>query len=37
VRGVAGVRGVENLLHPPGVPAPPSHPHGDPRPTHGHV
>ena len=37
VRRVAGVRDVENLLHPPGVPAPASHPHGDPRATHGHV
>ena len=36
VRGVAGVRDVENLLHPPGVPAPTSRPHGDPRTTHGH-
>ena len=36
VRGVAGVREVENLLHPPGVPAPASRPHGDPRTTHGH-
>ena len=35
VRGVAGVRDVENLLHPPGVPAPASRPHGDPRITHG--
>ncbi len=35
VRGVAGVRDVENLLHPPGVPAPASRPHGDPR-TPGH-
>ena len=34
VRGVAGVRDVENLLHPPGVPAPASRPHGDPRTTH---
>jgi hypothetical protein len=33
-RKVAGVRDVENLLHPPGVPAPPSHPHGDPRLEH---
>jgi hypothetical protein len=37
VRRVAGVRDVENLLHPPGVPAPASHPHGDPRATPGHV
>jgi hypothetical protein len=37
VRDVAGVRDVENLLHPPGVPAPASHPHGDPRATPGHV
>ena len=37
VRDIAGVRDVENLLHPPGVPAPPSHPHGDPRATPGHV
>jgi BON domain len=37
VRGVAGVRDVENLLHRPGVPAPASRPHGDPRTTHGHV
>lgn len=36
VRDVAGVRDVENLLHPTGVPAPASHPHGDPRATHGH-
>jgi hypothetical protein len=28
-RKVRGVRGVENLLHKPGVPAPPSHPHGN--------
>ena len=31
VRKVAGVREVENLLHPPGTPAPPSHSHGHPR------
>jgi len=31
VRKVAGVRDVENLLHPPTVPTPTSHPHGDPR------
>jgi hypothetical protein len=37
VRRVAGVRDVENLLHPPGVPAPTSRPHGDPRATRGHV
>ena len=36
VRDVAGVRDVENLLHPPGVAAPASRPHGDPRATHGH-
>ena len=36
VRGVAGVRDVENLLHRPGVPAPASRPHRDPRTTHGH-
>jgi BON domain len=34
VRDVAGVRDVENLLHPPNVPAPASRPHGDPRATH---
>ena len=28
VRGIAGVRDVENLLHPPGVAAPASRPHG---------
>jgi hypothetical protein len=33
VRRIAGVRDVENLLHPPGVPAPASHPHGNPRAT----
>jgi hypothetical protein len=37
VRRVAGVRDVENLLHPPEVPAPASRPHGAPRATHGHV
>ena len=36
VRDVAGVRDVDNLLHPPGVAAPASRPHGDPRMTHGH-
>jgi BON domain len=36
VRDVAGVRDVENLLHPPGVPPPASRPHGDPRAAHGH-
>jgi hypothetical protein len=35
VRDVAGVRDVENLLHPPGVAAPASRPHGDPRAPHG--
>jgi hypothetical protein len=35
VRKVAGVRDVENFLHPPGVPAPASRPHGDPRATSG--
>jgi hypothetical protein len=37
VRRVAGVRDVENLLHQPGVPAPASRPHGDPRATNGHM
>jgi BON domain len=37
VRGVAGVRDVENLLHQPGDPAPASRPHRNPRTTHGHV
>jgi hypothetical protein len=37
VREVAGVRDVENLLHPPGTPAPASRPHGDPRATPGHA
>jgi osmotically-inducible protein OsmY len=32
-RRIAGVREVENLLHAPGVPAPPSHPHGPQRPS----
>ena len=36
VRDVAGVRDVDNLLHPPGVAAPASRPHGDARMTHGH-
>jgi hypothetical protein len=35
VRKVAGVRDVENLLHSPAVPAPASHPHGDPRTARG--
>jgi hypothetical protein len=30
-RKIAGVRDVENLLHGPGVPAPPSRPHGNHR------
>lgn len=37
VRRVAGVRDVENLLHPPGVPAPARRPHGDPRATPRHA
>jgi hypothetical protein len=37
VRRVAGVRDVENLLHPPGIRAPPSRPHGDPRATPRHA
>jgi hypothetical protein len=37
VRRVAGVRDVENLLHPSRVPAPPSHTHRDPRATNGHA
>jgi osmotically-inducible protein OsmY len=37
VRRVAGIRDVENLLHPPGVPAPASRPHGEPRATSGHA
>jgi BON domain len=37
VRDVAGVRDVENLLHRPGVPAPASRPHGDPRATRDHT
>jgi BON domain len=37
VREVAGVRDVENLLHPPGVRAPASRPHGDPRATPRHA
>jgi hypothetical protein len=37
VRTVAGVRDVENLLHPPTVPAPASRPHGDPRTARGGV
>lgn len=32
-RKICGVRDVENLLHKPGVPAPPSHPHPDQRTT----
>jgi hypothetical protein len=35
VRGVAGVRDVENLLHLPAVSAPASRPHGDPRAARG--
>jgi hypothetical protein len=37
VRRVAGVREVDNLLHPSAVPAPASRPHGDPRAARGHV
>ncbi len=37
VRKITGVREVENLLHLPTVPAPASHPHGDPRAAHGGV
>jgi hypothetical protein len=37
VRKVAGVCDVENLLHSPAVPAPASHPHGDPRTGRGRV
>ena len=37
VRKVAGVRDVENLLHPPGVPAPASRPHAHPRATRRHT
>jgi osmotically-inducible protein OsmY len=37
VRRVTGVRDVENLLHPPGVPAPASRPHDDPRATPRHA
>lgn len=37
VRKVAGVHDVENLLHPPTVPAPASHSHGDPRTRHRHA
>ena len=37
VRKVAGVHDVENLLHPPTVPAPASHPHDDPRAGRGHA
>jgi osmotically-inducible protein OsmY len=37
VRRVSGVRDVENLLHPPAVPAPASRPHGDPRTARGRV
>jgi BON domain len=32
-RKICGVRDVENLLHKPGVPAPPSRPHPDQRTT----
>ena len=37
VREVAGVRDVENLLHPPAVPAPPSRPHGNSRAARRHL
>ncbi len=37
VRKMADVRDVENLLHPPTVPAPASQPHGDPRTGHEHA
>jgi hyperosmotically inducible periplasmic protein len=37
VRTVAGVRDVENLLHPSAVPAPASRPHGDPGTARGRV
>ncbi len=37
VRTVAGVRDVENLLHPSAVPAPASRPHSDPRTARGRV
>jgi hypothetical protein len=37
VRKVAGVHDVENLLHPPTVPAPASQPHGHPRTGPGHA
>ena len=37
VRGIAGVRDVENLLHPPGAAMPTRRPRGDPRTIDGHA